>query len=164
MTSYFFLAVGLLLIFLEFFLPGAMIGIIGGVLLFTSIVFFIAEGHSALASLAYIVVIVLLVALLIKFAIDRIKATKSKQSIYSDDAQVGFVASHFDTAAIGKTGVVLSDLKPGGYILIDDKKQQALSVEGYISKGREVIVISGQEESLIVKLKESTAQSNDSQS
>lgn len=159
MTSYFFLAVGLLLVFLEFFLPGALIGTLGGVLIFTSIIFFVAEGHSALASLAYIVAIVLLVAVSIKFAIARIKATKSTQSIYSDDAQVGYVASHFDATAIGKTGSVLSDLKPGGYILIDDKKHQALSVEGYIARGREILVIGGQEESLIVKLKEPITQS-----
>lgn len=159
MNSYFFLTVGLLLVFLEFFLPGALIGTLGGVMIFASIIIFIAEGHSALASLAYIAASSLLVGLLIKFAIARIKATKSKQSIYSDDAQVGYVASHFDASAIGKEGIVLSDLKPGGYILIDNKKHQALSVEGYIAKGQEVTVISGQEESLIVKLKEQITQS-----
>jgi len=45
----------------------------------------------------------------------------------------------------------LTDLKPGGYILVEGKQHQALSNTGYIVKGKEVKIIGGQEESLIVK-------------
>jgi membrane-bound ClpP family serine protease len=69
------------------------------------------------------------------------------------DASAGYVASQFDKSAIGKEAIVLSDLKPGGYILIDGQKLQAISNEGYIPQGCHVEVIGGQEESLMVKLK-----------
>ena len=59
--------------------------------------------------------------------------------------------SKFEKHAIGKIGIVLTDLKPGGFILIEGKQHQAISQSGYITKGEEVIVVSGQEESLLVK-------------
>ncbi|WP_052236405.1 NfeD family protein [Candidatus Protochlamydia amoebophila] len=77
--------------------------------------------------------------------------TRQEYSIYLKKDQKGFQASEYDRNAIGKLGMVLTDLKPGGYILIEGKQHQAISLTGYISKGEEVIVVSGQEESLIVK-------------
>jgi len=152
MSSYFILGLGLFLIFLEFFLPGGIIGAFGGILLFISVIVFANEAHSLLSISLYVLSIFILLALLVKLAIVRIKATKKTQSIYSDDSQDGFFASEYDKTSIGKVGVVLTDLKPGGYILLDLKKEQAISVEGYIPKGCSVTVIGGQEESLLVKL------------
>lgn len=151
MNPYIFLVVGLVLIFLEFFLPGAVIGSIGGLFILFSIILFASTANSGVAVFAYVTAILLFLFFLVKFAIWRIRQTKSKGTIYSDDAQVGYVASVFDQSAIGKRGIVLSDLKPGGYILIEGKKEQALSVSGYLIKGSEVEVVGGQEESLIVK-------------
>jgi membrane-bound ClpP family serine protease len=92
------------------------------------------------------------VGLLIKFALWRIRSAPQNRSIYSDNYQKkDYVASTFDTSAIGKTGVVLSDLKPGGYILIDGKQHQAISQTSYVTKGSTVLVLYGEGESLIVK-------------
>ncbi len=126
-------------------------GVTGGVLVFGGIVLFISQSVSPWAIIAYILANIASVVLLIRFALWRIKAAKPQYSIYSYHDQMGYVASKFDKAAIGKQGIVLSDLKPGGYILIEGKQHQALSQEGYIVKGSAVIIIGGQEESLIVK-------------
>lgn len=71
--------------------------------------------------------------------------------------QTGYQASEYDTSAIGKKGVVLADLKPGGYILVEGKQHPAISISGYIPKGEEVEIVGGQEQSLMVKkLQETT--------
>ena len=142
--------VGLLLIFLEFYLPGAILGILGGVFLLFAIYQFVLLGAGSLATLAFITGVISSVALLIKFTLWKIRTSKSGFSIYSNADQKGYVASHYDKHAIGKTGVVSSDLKPGGYVMIEGKQHQALSQSGYVTKGTEVLVIGGQEESLIV--------------
>lgn len=152
MTALILLVIGLCLIFLEFFLPGAVIGTIGVLLLCASIVVFAMETDSVIAVILYCAAVIVALIYLIKFALWRIKKTKFSGSIYLDADQEGFVASTFDQNAIGKTGTVLTDLKPGGYILVDGKKLQALSVEGYISQGAIVKIVGGQEESLLVKL------------
>lgn len=151
MTPYLMWLLGLLLIFLEFYLPGAVLGIAGGILIFVSLMLFANSVASPIAIFFYFLAVAVSVVFLIRFAIWRIRTAKPEYSIYSDKAQNGYVASHFDKSAIGKTGVVLSDLKPGGYIVIEGKQHQALSQSGYIVKGSQVKVIGGEEESLIVK-------------
>jgi membrane-bound ClpP family serine protease len=152
MASLILLLLGLLLIFLEFYLPGAVLGLIGGGMVFASIILFAMEMQTPWIIAVYVVVVGLLLAALIRFALWRIRTARPDRSIYSDADQEGYVASHYDLSAIGKRGIVLTDLKPGGHILIEGKKMQAISQGGYITKGSEVIVVAGTEESLIVKL------------
>ncbi|OJU80584.1 MAG: hypothetical protein BGO10_10820 [Chlamydia sp. 32-24] len=141
---------GFILIFLEFFLPGAILGVSGGLLIFFGILLFAQSGYSGWLVLAFILLAVLGVFLTIKFALWKIPRSKSR-NIYSDDAQEGYQASEFDKDLIGKIGVVRTDLKPGGYIFVEGKQVQAISQSGYLAKGTKVLIIGGQEESLIVK-------------
>ena len=150
MTAFLLLLLGLLLILFEFYLPGSVMAILGGIAILSAIILF-AQTHSALAVFLFVVVAILSVAGLIRFALWRIVKAKPESSIYLNKDQEGYIASSYDREAIGKKGVVMSDLKPGGYILIDGKQHQAISISGYISKGETVDVVSGQEESLIVK-------------
>jgi membrane-bound ClpP family serine protease len=152
MTPFILLALGLVLILIEFYVPGAIMGIAGGILIAVSIYMFASQAQYSWEVVIYVVAVAISIGYLIKFAIWRIKTAKPERSIYSNKDQEGFVASRYDQTAIGKRGTVLSDLKPGGYILIDGKQHQAISLTGYIPKSSEVLVIDGQEESLIVKL------------
>lgn len=151
MTPFLLLILGLILIFIEFYVPGAVMGIVGGLLVFISIIIFAMESQSPLAITAYIIAVGVILGFLIKFALWRIRTAKPDYSIYSDDSQNGFQASSFDKSTIGKHGIVVTDLKPGGHIVIEGKRLQAISQSGYLTKGTEVLVIGGQEESLIVK-------------
>lgn len=151
MIPFVLLFLGLILILIEFYLPGAIMGVIGSLFILISIILFASQTSSPLIIFLFILGAIVSIGLLIQFALWRIVHAKPEYSIYSDQNQEGYKASGYDKNAIGKTGVVLADLKPGGYILIDGKQHQAISLSGYISKGAEIIVISGQEESLIVK-------------
>ena len=151
MIPFLFLAFGLLLILTEFYLPGAIMGVSGGILVVTSIVLFAMESSSIWWVVLYIIGVIFAVTYLVKFALWRIRTAKPNQSIYLNSDQSGYQASSFDSSVIGKTGIVVTDLKPGGHILIDGKRLQAISQGGYITKGTEVLVLSGQEESLFVK-------------
>lgn len=151
MNPYFLAILGFIFIFIEFYIPGAIMGVLGGILTATSIFLFIEQNDSWIAISLYIGAIILCLGLLFKFALWRIKTAKPEFSIYSGGSQDGYKASRYDHDAIGKTATVLSDLKPGGYIILDGKQLQAISESGYIVKGSKVLVISGQEESLIVK-------------
>lgn len=142
---------GLVLIFLEFYLPGAVMGTAGGLLILASIFLFVTLYPSPLWIALFFIAVAISIGAVIKFAIWYIPRTKSNKSIYSDDAQVGFQASSFDKSLVGKRGVVISDLKPGGYILVDGAQQQALSESGYVVAGEEVLVLRGEGDSLIVK-------------
>lgn len=151
MLPFVLLAVGLLLIFLEFFLPGGVMGTLGALVVLSSIVFFAMQTESLLYILLYAFGSFVLVYLLFRFALWRIQHGEPGKTIYSDDDQEGFTASAYDKATIGKIGVVDTDLRPGGHIIIEEKRHSAISRSGYISKGDNVKVIGGEGESLIVK-------------
>lgn len=153
MNPFILWVLGLILIYLEFYLPGAVMGVTGGLLIIASLFLFIIQFNSPLLSLLYFVCVAASVVLLIKYALWRIPRTKSDRGIYSAHDQEGYQASGFDASAIGKTGVVLSDLKPGGYIEVESKQHQAISESGYLQKGEEVVVLRGEGESLIVRRK-----------
>lgn len=150
-TALLLLIFGLLFIVLEFYLPGAIMATIGGIMLVISVFMFAGASDSIFAGFLYLVGVITLVALVIKYTLKYIPRTTSRFNIYLNEDQEGFYASKFDATAIGKEGIVMTDLKPGGYILIDGKKHQAISQSGYVSSGDKVLVIGGREESLIVK-------------
>jgi membrane-bound ClpP family serine protease len=151
MTPYLFLILGLLLILLEFYLPGAVMGISGGILVVASIVLFAMQSTSLWWVLLYVIGVIVAIIFLVKFALWKIRTAKPDRSIYLESDQTGYQASGFDASLVGKKGIVVTDLKPGGHILIEGKRLQALSQSGYLTKGTEVLVLGGQEESLIVK-------------
>jgi len=125
--------------------------VLGVILLILGIALFAMENGSGIAFLLFFIGNCVAVYLVVKLAIWRIKSSSTSFGIYSDSSQVGYVASTYDKAAVGKTGVVKTDLKPGGHVLVDGNVQQAISQSGYLPKGTEIEVIGGQEESLIVK-------------
>jgi membrane-bound serine protease (ClpP class) len=151
MTPYLLLAIGLLLIFLEFYMPGAVFGAIGALFIVASYITLIQQGAGSIEFLLFLCGSLVLLALLIRFALWRIPRAKRGSSIYLAGDQEGYVAAAYDKSAIGKVGRVLTDLKPGGFITLEGKTHAALSLSGYIEKGEEVKVIAGEGESLIVK-------------
>lgn len=148
-----FLGIGLLLIFFEFFLPGGIMGIAGGLLVVISIVFFSTQADSVLFVVLYILGALFFVGLLIRFALWRIRKGKTK-GICLNTAQEGYVASKFEEGLIGQEGEALSDLKPAGHIRVKEKRYQAVSQHGYVIKGSKIEVVGGEGAHLIVKAKE----------
>lgn len=151
MNPFLLVLIGMILVLIEFFLPGAILGVLGGILILAGVFIFASESLSPWEIVLFVSAIAIILGLLIRFAVWWIARSKPQYSIYSDDSQEGYYASSYDVNAIGKIGTVIADLKPGGYILIDGKQHPAISISGYIAKGKEVIVIGGQEQSLMVK-------------
>lgn len=150
MNPYILLGIGLILIFLEFYLPGAILGTLGAIFVIGSYVV-MAKNGSLPEFLFFLGGSFIAIYALIRFALWRIPRASPGTSIYLKGDQEGYIASTFDQSAIGKTGVVLTDLKPGGYILVDGTQHQAQSVVGYITKGEKVKVIAGEGDSLLVQ-------------
>jgi membrane-bound ClpP family serine protease len=151
MTPFFVLAVGLLLIYLEFYLPGGIMGTIGALVVLGSIIVFALLYDSPILITLYTIGTLALLVLLFRYALWRIRHAPAERSIYSEGDQEGYVASSYNRGAVGKIGVVDTDLKPGGHIIVEGKRHLAISQSGYIVKGAEVRVTGGVGESLTVK-------------
>ncbi len=141
---------GLFLIFLEFFLPGAIMAAGGGLLLLSSLFLVYLHGGVELF-LIYLVSLGISLYFVIRLAIWAVRKTGKKGTVYLNADQEGFQASLFPKELIGKSGVAATDLKPSGHIWVEERAIQALSKDGYIEKGASIQVLGGQGSHLIVK-------------
>lgn len=146
------LMASLLFIYSEFFLPGGIMGVIGGIAFITSIFLFAEESTSMTQVLIFIGAGLVGLILTVKWALYQIQHSPSKSGgVYLDADQEGFYAPSYDEALVGKNGVSDTPLRPSGYIKVDGKRVQALSQSGFIEKGVEVRVVSGEGAHLLVK-------------
>ena len=142
---------GLLCVYLEFFLPGGVLAVIGGVLVLTAIVFYGWQEGSILGASLFLLGAGISTYFVCRYALYRIKKTREKDSFFLQRDQEGHKASFFDDSLIGKEGDALTDLKPAGHVTVEGKSYQALSERGYINKGVRVRIIGGRASYLLVK-------------
>jgi membrane-bound serine protease (ClpP class) len=153
MTPYILLFAALLLIYLEFYLPGGIMAAAGVLFLLSGFVLLILENASMGQFLLFLFLTVAGTVFVIKFALWNIKRTSKTRYMYLDSDQQGYRASSGDHEMVGKSGTALCDLHPGGYVLVENRRFSAISVGGYVEKDEEVIVIGGEGETLQVKSK-----------
>jgi membrane-bound ClpP family serine protease len=142
---------GLLLIYFEFFLPGGIMGIFGAMLMIAGVILLATTGVSPFTLFIFVALSALLLFFTIKFALIRVKKTGSKGTMFLNDDQTGYYASKYNKELVEKEGIASSDLKPSGYIKIEDNIYQAVSKTGYIEKGSPIKVIGGRGAYLICK-------------
>ena len=153
MMPYLVLVVGLAIIWVEFYVPGGVMAVIGSLVVLGAVVAYGVAGHTPLAVLGFLVLALVGVVLTIRGALRNIRRSGEHNTFFLSRDQEGFTAvDSFDKTLIGKDAVTLTDLGPSGYVLIDGKRHPAASRGPYIDKGRTVRVIGGEAEYLIVKL------------
>ena len=138
---------GLSLIFLEFFFPSGFLIFLAAALLLASIVSFGFLGWGIGWTIFYGLSLGFLAILVIALALGRIR---SRVALKED--QRGFQAADLSPAYLGQKGIVVSDLRPTGYIRIDQEQLHAMAERGYVEKGASVQVIEIRGATLIVKV------------
>jgi membrane-bound ClpP family serine protease len=150
LVPFLLLLVGLAFLFSEFFLPGAILGAIGAILILSSIVQFAIETQFWIATPFFFVGAVIATYFTIKFALWKITHGKMRSSIYLEKDQEGYSASEWDKSLVGKEGKSVTEMKPGGRIRVEGKEYMAISKSGFIEKGQNLRVIDGEGETLYV--------------
>ncbi len=139
---------GLVLIYIEFFLPGGIFAIGGTLLLLSSIFIVLLEKINIFYFLIYISLLIFLVFAIIKVALKKLKSNKA---IFLDSDQEGYRACIYEKDLIGEIGIAFTDLRPSGKIFINETYYSATSKENFIEKGSKIQVIDGEGANLIVR-------------
>lgn len=151
MTPYILLLLGLLFVWLEFYLPGGALAIAGVIFLMGALFSFYAHGHAALFVVLFFFATCILTGLVVWLAIIRIRKSSAKNTFFLSRDQEGFRASQeLEPALIGKKGVTATECGPSGYVLIDKKRYPAICRGPYLDKGREVEVVAKEGAHLII--------------
>jgi membrane-bound serine protease (ClpP class) len=133
-------AFGILLMILEIFLPGGIIGAIGFVSIVSGLVMAAYDTQQGLASLGIAALITAVVAF---FLIKKFGIKGLVNRFILGDAQTneqGYVAPKDQRDLVGKKGVALTPFRPSGKAKIEGVRVDAVSIGGFIPAGTRIVV------------------------
>ena len=146
--------IGLVLLILELFVPGGILGIIGGALMIISLLF---AGESV-THMAYSIIIAMFIAVVGMVVIMKLFGKKLHvfNKLVLKDAtttEEGYVSNENRIDLIGKLGVAQTPMRPAGVIVIDNERIDAVSNGSFIDKGKEIEVIKVEGSRIVVREK-----------
>ncbi|MFC8688353.1 nodulation protein NfeD [Brevibacillus porteri] len=134
-------AIGILLMLLEIFLPGGIVGAIGFVSIVTGLVMAAYDTQQGLASLGVAALITAIVTFLLvkKYGVKGL----FNKFVLGDTQrnEEGYVAPRDQRELEGKTGIALTTLRPAGVVKVEGKRVDAVSVGGFIEAGTAITVV-----------------------
>ena len=145
--------IGLILIAIELlFIPGiTYFGIIGSIALILGMIFafvYLPLSIAALLLLTSVVIVIGLFILVFKFGFRTSLSLKEKENF--KEGYKSFSGEYNDL--LGAIGKAITDLRPAGKIMVNDRLISALTLGDYIEKNQEVKVIKIEGTKIIVKL------------
>jgi membrane-bound serine protease (ClpP class) len=135
-------AVGIMLIFLEFFLPGAISGTLGLAALIASL-FLAGENPLSIGISIFISISVSIAMLFIMVKVLRKKIVLFNRMILFDSAKKedGYVSNVNRTDLLGKEGIALTVLRPSGTAVFNTERIDVVSEGGFIDQNAKITVI-----------------------
>jgi membrane-bound ClpP family serine protease len=134
-------ALGIVLLFFEAFVPGAVLGILGGIFLLIGCGLAFADYGATGGALA-VAIAAVLAGLMFYFEFFVLPKTRLGKKMFLQTSIAG--ASHAPVAqssdVVGRNGEALTTLAPSGFVLIDGKRYEASSQSGLIEQGAAVKV------------------------
>jgi membrane-bound serine protease (ClpP class) len=144
--------VGIILIFLEFFLPGAIAGTLGVTALILSL--FLAGGNAVQIGISIFIALFLsILAFIIMVRMFDKKLVLFNKMVLFDSARKedGYVSNINRTDLLGLEGTALSILRPAGTIMINGERIDVVSEGGFIGQNAKVKVIKVEGARIVVR-------------
>ncbi|KUP07305.1 membrane protein [Bacillus coahuilensis m2-6] len=144
--------IGIILIVLEFFVPGGIAGILGILAVIGSIL--LAGGNIVQMSISILIamlVAVIGIIILVKVFGKRMNLFNKIILRDSTNTESGYVSNVTRRELIGRTGTTLTPLRPSGSMTIDEERIDVVSEGGYVAQGKLVRVIKTEGSRVIVR-------------
>uniref|UniRef100_UPI00406CB53D NfeD family protein n=1 Tax=Peribacillus sp. FSL E2-0159 TaxID=2975289 RepID=UPI00406CB53D len=144
--------IGVILVLVEFFIPGGIIGLLG----FTAIVgsLFLATGdpvHMTISLLIAVTVSILVFILLVKVFGKQMKFFKKMILTDATKTEQGYVSNPNRLDLLGVEGKALTDLRPSGTALVKEERVDVVTEGSFISKGSSIIIIKVEGSRVVVR-------------
>ncbi|KXU36631.1 hypothetical protein AXK11_03570 [Cephaloticoccus primus] len=141
--------VGGLLISFEVFVPGGILGLLGGLALLVAVgLSFYDHGVSG-GALAFFAALAFVGAVLfVEFKL--LPKTALGRSLFLKGSVTGTATAAPQDTLVGASGAALTVLAPSGYVLIDGRQHEAFSRSGFIAAGASIKVVAAESLRLIV--------------
>lgn len=144
--------IGVILVLIEFFLPGGIIGLLG----FTAIVgsLFLASDdpvHMTISLLIAITVSILVFILLVKVFGKQMKFFRKMILTDATKTEQGYVSNPNRVDLLGVEGKAMTDLRPSGTALIKDERVDVVTEGSFISKGSSIMIVKVEGSRVVVR-------------
>lgn len=147
------LILGIVLIILEFFVPGGIVGILGvGAIVGSLFLSGYDVGHMSMSiGIAFLVSIIVAVILFRRIGMDKgvFRHVILKDQNTSDQ---GYVSSVNRNDLVGKTGVAITPLRPSGTGEFEDERLDVVTEGSYIERGKTITVVNVEGVRVIVRV------------
>lgn len=145
-------AIGLSLIIAELFVPGGIIGIIGGALIIGSLLF---AGES-FVHMAYSILIAMIIAglgmvILMKFFGKKLHLFNRLVLKDATTTEEGYVSNTNRVELIGKQGTSITPLRPSGTIFITNERLDVVTEGSYVDASKTVEVVKVEGSRIVVR-------------
>lgn len=131
---------GIILLILEIFIPGGIVGSVGFVSMVSGLVLAAYDTQQGLAALGIAVLTTIVVAFVL-FKYFGFRGMWEKLILRdTQQNEAGYVAPRDRRALLGKTGLSLTPLRPAGVVKIDGERVDAVTEGGFIPAGRPIRV------------------------
>lgn len=144
--------IGVIFVILEFFVPGGIVGILGGALIILSLLF----AGASVTHMAYSIIIAMFIAvigmvILMKFFGKKMHIFNKLVLRDATTTEEGYVSNTNRVELIGRTGEAATPLRPAGVILVGNERIDAVSEGSFINKGSQVEVIKVEGSRIVVR-------------
>ncbi|MGM9950708.1 MAG: nodulation protein NfeD [Lysinibacillus sp.] len=144
--------IGVIFVILEFFVPGGIVGILGGAMIIISLLF----AGASVTHMAYSIIIAMFIAvigmvILMKFFGKKMHVFNKLVLRDATTTEEGYVSNMNRIDLIGRIGEAVTPLRPAGVILIDKERIDAVSEGSFINKGSQVEVIKVEGSRIVVR-------------
>lgn len=134
------LGIGVVLFFFEIIVPGAILGVLGGLAMLGGvIVAFIEFGPAGGVVTTLIAIAILAVVLYIQMRILP-KTRLGRRMFLHSAVDASSQPPVADFSIVGKTGEAATILAPSGFVVVDGRRFEAFSQSGYVESGTTVRV------------------------
>lgn len=144
--------VGIVLIILEFFVPGGIVGILG-LLAITGSLFLATDNivHMGVSILTSIGIAIATSIIMAKVLGKRMKIFRKIVLRDSTSTESGYVSNKNRTELIGLEGIAITPLRPSGTVLIEDERIDVVSEGSFIQKDKKVKIIKVEGSRIVVR-------------
>lgn len=145
-------AIGLVLLIAELFVPGGIVGIIGGALMVISLLF---AGES-MVYMAYSILIALFIAfigmvVLMKFFGKNLHLFSKLVLKDATTTEEGYVSNVNRIELLGKVGETITPLRPSGTVIVDGERLDVVSEGSYIENNKKVEIVEVEGSRIVVR-------------
>ena len=143
---------GLALVIAEFFVPGGIVGILGGVLIILSLLFAGANVSQMIwAIFIALVVAIIGMVILMKFFGKKMHVFNKLVLKDATTTEEGYVSNVNRTDLLGKIGKTITPLRPAGTMQLGNERIDIVSEGSYIDAGKQVEIIKVEGSRIVVR-------------